>query len=156
MRSRRIYLWCSFLLLFSLPCFAQHDTTYLVGKIDIKGNKVTRTYIILRELSFHTGDTTTLTALVDAFRAAHNRLINTHLFHEVVIYVKDFRGKTIDVGIDVRERWYIFPLPYIKPVDRNFTAWAQKDYSLSRLNYGAKFADYNFTGRNDNLTAWLI
>src|SRR5580698_7627565 len=83
----------------------------IVGKISINGNKVTRNYIILRELSFHTGDTLTLEDLVKAFRAAHDRLVNTHLFNEVVIYLQHFSDYTADVAIDVRERWYIFPLP---------------------------------------------
>ncbi len=62
----------------------------------------------------------------------------------------------MDVNIDVKERWYIFPLPYARPVDRNFTAWAQQGYSLSRFDYGLKYSQYNFTGRNDNLRVWLI
>lgn len=149
----------------SLPAFAQHvppvkDTaaslTCTVGQIFIQGNRTTRSYIILRELSFRSGDNITLSQLVKAFHDAHDRLVNTHLFNEVVIYIKSFRGYIADVDIDVKERWYIFPLPYLKPVDRNFTAWAQKHYSLSRIDYGAKFADHNFSGRGDNLTAWLI
>lgn len=163
MRERRIYAGLCILLFLSLRTLAQNDTAdtlpdpgYIVGHIVITGNKITRSYIILRELSFRTGDTLSPGNLVQAFGAAHDRLINTHLFNEVVIYVKNFRGRIADIGIDVKERWYIFPLPYIKPVDRNFTAWAQKQYSLSRLNYGVKFADYNFSGRDDNLTAWLI
>jgi hypothetical protein len=47
-------------------------------------------------------------------------------------------------------------LPYARPVDRNLTAWGEKNYSLSRLDYGLKYIQYNFTGRNDNLVAWLI
>jgi outer membrane protein assembly factor BamA len=47
-------------------------------------------------------------------------------------------------------------LPYVRPVDRNFTAWAQQGYSLSRFDYGIKYSQYNFTGRNDNLRIWLI
>ncbi|HEY4290712.1 MAG TPA: POTRA domain-containing protein [Puia sp.] len=127
-----------------------------VGNIFIQGNRKTKTYIVERELSFRKGDTVTLSQLVNAFRTAHDRLINTHLFNEVIIYVKDFSGYQVNVEIDVKERWYIFPVPYFKPVDRNFTAWSQKHYSLDRVNYGGKFTHYNFTGRNDNLTAWLI
>jgi outer membrane protein assembly factor BamA len=128
----------------------------IVGDIGIHGNRKTKSYIVTRELSFQKGDTVTLGQLVKAFRMAHDRLINTHLFNEVVIYSGNFKGNTVDVYIDVKERWYIFPVPYFKPVDRNFTAWSQKHYSLSRVNYGGKFTHYNFTGRNDNLTAWLI
>jgi outer membrane protein assembly factor BamA len=148
-----------FTLFLFCPAFSQDQpgaSNYIVGKISINGNRATRNYVILRELSFRTGDSITLEELVNAFRAAHDRLVNTHLFNEVVIYLEGFRDNTADVAIDVRERWYIFPLPYVKPVDRNLAAWAQKDYSLSRLNYGGKFADYNFSGRGDNLTVWLI
>jgi len=159
MPAGRKYLLLLLPLLASIRVLSQdpqRSLSYTVGQITINGNKKTKNYIILRELSFRTGDTLSLSDLVKDFRMAHDRLINTHLFNEVVIYLKDFRGFTADVEIDVKERWYIFPLPYFKPVDRNFTAWAQKDYSLSRVNYGAKFTHYNFTGRNDNLTAWLI
>ncbi|HXB06863.1 MAG TPA: POTRA domain-containing protein [Puia sp.] len=159
MQGARKYFLIILPLLFSLPGLAQKSQPTppcVVGQITVKGNKKTKNYIVLRELSFRSGDTLTLGDLVKGFRTAHDRLINTHLFNEVVIFLKDFRGFVADVEIDVKERWYIFPLPYFKPVDRNFSAWAQKDYSLSRVNFGAKFAHYNFTGRNDNLTAWLI
>jgi outer membrane protein assembly factor BamA len=73
-----------------------------------------------------------------------------------VISLRGFRGFIADIQIDVKERWYIFPLPYIRPVDRNFAAWAEKNYSLSRVDYGLKYSHYNFTGRNDNLRVWLI
>jgi outer membrane protein assembly factor BamA len=159
MPAGRKYLFLLLPVLFSIHAIGQNpppSVSCIVGQITVKGNKKTKTYIVLRELSFRPGDTLTLTQLVNGFRTAHDRLVNTHLFNEVVIFLKGFRGYTADVEIDVRERWYIFPLPYFKPVDRNFTAWAQKDYSLSRVNYGGKFTHYNFTGRNDQLTAWLI
>jgi outer membrane protein assembly factor BamA len=142
------------------PVITGHDsvvsTPFIIGQIYITGNKKTRTYIILRELSFKHGDSISLSDLVASFQRAHDRLINTHLFNDVVIFLKSVRGYVTDIQIDVKERWYIFPVPYLRPVDRNFTAWAQKNYNLNRVNYGAKFTHYNFTGRNDNLTAWLI
>lgn len=62
----------------------------------------------------------------------------------------------MDVQIDVKERWYFFPIPYLKPIDRNLQTWAEKGYSLDRVNYGAKLNYYNTTGRNDVLKLWLI
>jgi len=147
------YLWMILPVCLFLHTSAQSVT---IGNIFIQGNRKTKTYIVERELSFKKGDTVTISQLVNAFHTAHDRLINTHLFNEVLIYVKDFSGYKVNVEIEVKERWYIFPVPYFKPVDRNFTAWSQKHYSLSRVNYGGKFTHYNFTGRNDNLTAWLI
>ncbi len=139
------------------PAVVLHDTLpFIVGNIYITGNRITKNYIIERELSFKKGDSLSLPDLIQAFRKARERLINTHLFNDAVVYLKAFRGYVADIEIDVKERWYIFPLPYFRPVDRNLSVWQEHDYSLSRVNYGLKYNHYNFTGRNDNLTAWLI
>ena len=60
------------------------------------------------------------------------------------------------MAIDVKERWYIFPIPYFKPVDRNLSEWVKQGYGFDRVNYGFKLSYYNFTGRNDKLKFWLI
>jgi outer membrane protein assembly factor BamA len=129
---------------------------FIVGNIDISGNRVTKSFTITRELPFKTGDSLTLQQLSIYFTQAREHLINTRLFNDVTISLKEFRGYIADINIEVKERWYIFPLPYVRPVDRNFTAWAQQGYSLSRFDYGIKYSQYNFTGRNDNLRIWLI
>ena len=129
---------------------------YIVGNIFISGNKVTKPFIITRELPFRTGDSLTLEQLTYYFVGAREHLINTRLFNEVTVSLKEFQGYSVDINIDVKERWYIFPLPYARPVDRNFTAWAEQGYSLSRFDYGLKYSQYNFTGRNDYLRVWLI
>lgn len=129
---------------------------YEVGNIYISGNKVTKNFIITRELPFKTGDSLTIQEITLFFTQAREHLINTRLFNEANIYLKAFRGYTMDIQIDLKERWYIFPLPYVRPVDRNFTAWAESGYSLKRFDYGLKYSQYNFTGRNDNLRVWLI
>ncbi len=127
-----------------------------IGKISISGNRITRGYIIERELPFKAGDSLSLGAITESFARIRERLINTRLFNEVEVSLKEFRGYSIDIQIDVKERWYIFPLPYVRPVDRNFTAWADEGYSLKRFDYGLKYSHYNFTGRNDFLRIWLI
>jgi Surface antigen variable number repeat len=129
---------------------------YIVGNIFIHGNRVTKPFIITRELPFKPGDSLTLQQLTDYFISAREHLVNTRLFNEVTVSLKGFQEYTADINIDVKERWYIFPLPYVRPVDRNFTAWAQQGYSLSRFDYGLKYSQYNFTGRNDYLRVWLI
>jgi hypothetical protein len=129
---------------------------YDVGTIFIHGNRVTRSYIIAREIPFKSGDSLTIQQITSYFIQAREHLINTRLFNEVTISLKEFRGYTVDINVDVKERWYIFPLPYIRPVDRNFTAWAEQGYSLKRFDYGLKYSQYNFTGRNDFLRLWLI
>jgi hypothetical protein len=57
----------------------------------------------------------------------------------------------------MKERWYFFPMPYFRLVDRNFNQWwVEQHRSLDRVNYGLKFTQNNFTGRNDDLDVWLI
>jgi outer membrane protein assembly factor BamA len=134
----------------------QKRALFIISDIIISGNKKTKPYIIERELPFKKGDSVYLPDLVDKFKRAKELLINTKLFNEAIVSLKSFRGYLVDIQIDVKERWYIFPVPYFKPIDRNISAWADKNYSLGRVNYGLKFSHTNFTGRNDKLKLWLI
>ena len=113
-----------------------YNTPFVVGDIIIEGNKKTKPYIIERELPFKTGDSIYLPDLVKGFEISRQQLINTSLFNEVVISLKSFRGYVVDILIQVKERWYIFPLPYLKPIDRNLNEWAKQGYGLNRVNYG--------------------
>lgn len=130
--------------------------SFVIGDIEVEGNKRTKTYILYRELPFKSGDSTSLPQLVKGFEIARQQLMNTRLFNEVIVALKSFRGHIVDITIVVKERWYIFPIPYIKFVDRNLSEWAKQGYAADRLNYGLKFTHYNFTGRNDKLRLWLI
>ncbi|MBK8606555.1 MAG: hypothetical protein IPN82_06900 [Chitinophagaceae bacterium] len=128
-----------------------------VGAIEITGNKKTKGFIILREIPFKTGDTYPLDVLVKKFEVGRQQLLNTSLFHAVTIAAKNFEGAKINVSITVIERWYLFPIPYFKPVDRNINQWiVEQKASLSRVNYGAKLLYNNVTGRNDNLRFNII
>ena len=132
------------------------DRKFIINAIFISGNKKTKSHIIERELPFKKGDSVYLTELIAKFQRSKELLINTRLFNDVIVSLKSFHGYLADVQIDVIERWYIFPVPYFRPVDRNLSAWADRNYSLSRVNYGLKFLYNNFTGRNDRLRMWLI
>ncbi|MEO6930525.1 MAG: POTRA domain-containing protein, partial [Chitinophagaceae bacterium] len=129
---------------------------FIVGEIAISGNRKTKKYLIERELPFQKGDSVALDDLVSRFDLARQRLMNTRLFNDAVVSLKNFDGYQVNIQIDLKERWYIFPVPYFRPIDRNLQEWAKRGYDLSRVNYGAKFDYYNFTGRNDKLKAWFI
>jgi len=132
------------------------STTFTIGKIFIIGNKKTKPYIIQRELPFREGDSVNLPSLVKSFEIARQQLMNSTLFNEVIVSLKAFRGYEVDILIDVNERWYLFPVPYVKPVDRNLSEWAKQNFSAERVNYGFKLHYNNFTGRNDKLRIWFI
>lgn len=133
------------------------NSLFTVRDIIITGNKKTKPYIILREIPFKPGEEYPLQELVKKFEDARRQLMNTSLFHEVVVALKSFEGYKVDILIDVKERWYIFPVPYFKPVDRNLNQWiVEQKASLSRVNYGAKLLYNNTSGRNDKLRLFLI
>ena len=133
------------------------DRLFVVRDIYVEGNKRTHKNIILRELFFKTGDAMLLQDLVRRFEGSRQQLMNTALFHEVVVALKSFQGYDVDIVITVKERWYIWPVPYFKPVDRNLNQWlVEQNASLSRVNYGLKLLHNNTTGRNDKLRVWLI
>src|SRR5215813_12771557 len=130
---------------------------FVVRNIIITGNRKTKASIILREIPFKNGDRFQLQELVAKFEDARKQLMNTTLFHEVTVALKSFEGHDVDVMVDVKERWYLFPLPYFKIVDRNINQWiVQNKASLQRVNYGVKLLYNNFTGYDDKLNVWLM
>src|SRR5436190_2662304 len=130
---------------------------FVIRNIFITGNKKTKASIILREIPFKPGDRFQLQELVSKFEDAHKQLMNTTLFHEVTVALKSFEGYNVDILVDVKERWYIFPVPYFKVVDRNLNQWlVEHKASLDRVNYGVKLIYNNVTGYNDKLNIWFM
>lgn len=130
---------------------------FTVRKIYITGNNKTKESVILREIPFKTNDQYLLSDLVKKFEDARRQLLNTALFHEVVVALKSFEEYNVDILIEVKERWYLFPIPYLKPVDRNINQWIiEQNARLNRINYGIKFLYNNTTGYNDKLNLWLM
>ncbi|MBI3883329.1 MAG: hypothetical protein HY305_03695 [Sphingobacteriales bacterium] len=140
------------------------DSTYIdslakltVNQITIKGNRHTRTYIILREIQFKVGDSISLFQLNEELQKARQQIYNTTLFNEVKIDMLVGPDQAMNMTVTVKERWYIFPLPYIQLADRNLNEWLVKhNGDLSRLDYGIKFTHYNLSGRRDQLNIFLI
>ena len=128
----------------------------VIGNIQITGNKKTKDYVIQREIPFKQGDNILRTDLPAKLELCRQQLMNTALFVDVEV-----KPKVIDniilVEVHVKERWYLFPLPYFSIVARNFNDWLiEHNASLNRVNYGLKFTQNNVSGRNDNLNFWLI
>lgn len=128
-----------------------------VSNITIKGNKRTKAYIIFREMVVRERDTILLKDLNKKLEQSRNQVFNTALFVDVAVIAGQKVGNSITVEVDVKERWYFFPLPYFRLVDRNFNQWlVDQKGSLDRVNYGMKFTQSNLTGQNDELAIWLI
>jgi outer membrane protein assembly factor BamA len=136
---------------------AQRSMSLMVAEITIQGNKKTHDFIIQREMPFKKGDRIAPDELDKKLELARQQLMNTLLFVDVRVYVNARKGNLILVNVDLKERWYFFPLPYFRLVDRNFNQWwVDQKRSLERVNYGIKFIQNNTSGRNDNLDVWFI
>jgi outer membrane protein assembly factor BamA len=137
------------------------DTSYsnipdsvVIKELIITGNKVTKLQIITRELYFHEGDSMQGIVFLKAVDRSRENLINTLLFNFVTITYTDQGGGNMLVLIDLKERWYFFPIPIFELADRNFNEWWQtKDFS--RINYGVYLTWNNFRGLNERLRLLL-
>ncbi len=177
-RRRILVLFCCFLM---LSATAQKDTAVnvtdsaamafptiivtppkdtalvVIADISLHGNKKTLPFIIQRELPFKQGEYLTYEDLQKKVILANERVMNTALFTQVHVYIESRHGELVFINVDVKERWYLFPLPYFKLVDRNFNQWlVEHNASFSRVDYGIKFDQKNFSGRNDKLSVYLI
>jgi outer membrane protein assembly factor BamA len=128
-----------------------------IKDIIVKGNKKTKEYIILREIQFQKGDSIVITSLNKELEQARQQVYNTTLFTEVKFELAVLSAYDVTVTVTIRERWYIYPVPQFKPVDRNFNEWIKTyNASLKRVNYGLKFVHYNLSGRRDQLRLYFL
>lgn len=165
-------IYCCFILLVPVSCFAQktasshffytdtallHSGKVCIQNLQVSGTKKTKVYIVYREIQFKKGDSIRLTDLYKELEQARVQVYNTTLFNEVRFDVKALDSASVDVQVQVTERWYLYPVPQFKWIDRNFNEW-YKTYkaSLSRVDYGIKFVHYNLSGRRDQLRIYLI
>lgn len=148
---KRILFICYSLLFFS--AFAQEGSNYLkIRHIIIAGNKKTKSYIIHREMTLHENDSFPAKEMDATLLQQRLNIFNIGLFNDVSINIKNWEEDSLDLFIQVRERWVIIPVPIIKFADRNVVEWwKQYNHDFKRLQYGAQLNWGNLTGRNDML-----
>ncbi len=136
------------------PVSAQSDTSSfsIIHAINLTGNKQTKESIILRELKFNMGDTLLNKNLGMILKTGRENIFNTRLFNFVTIDTAYLpRTCLLEVNINVVERWYLWPIPFLEISDRNFNVWWEtRDFS--RLTFGIDLTFSNVRGRNETLT----
>ncbi|AHF17758.1 POTRA domain-containing protein [Niabella soli] len=133
------------------------DSKFIIRDIIFEGDNKTNEPILLRELPFKEGDSIVLREIPTLFNIGKTQLMNLSLFHMVNLSVLQLDPPFIDIKIIVKERWYIWPFPYFKPVDRNLNQWLfEKGAAVSRIDYGVKLLWDNITGNNDKLRFYFI
>lgn len=128
-----------------------------VQRILISGNKRTRPAAILRELPFEEGSLLATASLHDLTERAERRLMNTGLFLKVIVRFDSTATAERSASIELIEKWYLWPKPVLRPVDRNLRQWwFDKGRDPSRVNYGLRLVQNNLSGNNDQLRLNLI
>lgn len=125
----------------------------LIDNIFLTGNNKTRDRIILRELSVEIGQKYDYANLEKILEADRNKIYNTKLFNEVVVEILELDYDKVDIVIQVAERWYLFPIPLLDIIDRNFNDWwVNHDHDFNRLIYGLSLYHFNMRGMNERMT----
>jgi hypothetical protein len=133
------------------------DQTWVLSSISLEGNKLTKNYIIMREVPLRVVQTDTSQSLLELLETSRLNLLNTNLFLEVIPQIDSANTDNIFIRFTFKERWYIFPLPYFNIVDRNPNQWLiEQKGSLDRINYGIKFIWENASGRRDQVRFNII
>ena len=133
--------------------YAQDSTRFLkVRNIYIEGNKKTRAFVILREMTIHQNDSFPAKDMDIVLLQNRLNIFNIKLFNEVTVNIKNWEEDSLDLFIKVRERWVILPAPIIAFADRNVAEWwRQYRHDFKRLQYGIQLNWDNLSGRNDRL-----
>lgn len=121
-----------------------------VNHVHIRGNRITRSPVILRELTLQPGMQFDSADLQAAIAESRNRLINLGIFNEVSLW---HRLDTLHV--DIRDRLPVFGYPRFALADRNFRQWWEtRDFA--RTVYGIWGLWRNVGGWNHRLTLQLL
>lgn len=151
---KKVILLLPILFLFQL--LSAQNETIVIEKIDVSGNKRTKTNIILRELDVQIGDSVEVENLTKMIEQNRLLLISTGLFSLVQIEKKDSTANKISLDITVEESWYLYPFINVEVGDRDFNVWwTQKNRALNRLNYNFQVSHRNLTGRRDLLKSYV-
>ncbi|PHI20218.1 hypothetical protein CEQ90_08490 [Lewinellaceae bacterium SD302] len=155
----KLYFRLALGLLLSVPAIilaqSSADSIY-VEEVLLIGHKRTKPGVIYREMGFGRGDYIAIKDLEEKVAETRANLMNTGLFVDAKIKYEDWQspGNRVTFRVEMKETWYIYPVPIFRLADRNFNVWwRDQNRDLDRVNIGAKFTHYNFSGRRDKLRA---
>lgn len=119
-----------------------HPTSYgIIDTIIITGNEKTQESVIVREMALKPG----MEATPEAIEFDRGRIYSIGLFTSVDLSLIPFEGKQLLV-VDVKERWYIIPLPL----------FGFRDGDPKKPYYGAGVLHNNFRGLNQKLFGSIV
>lgn len=79
-------------------------------------------------------------------------LKNLNLFNQINIHPEKVND-TVSINIQLVEKWYLWPIPFVEFADRNINQWSTFDFDPYRTNIGLYLFKYNLFGLNHTLKA---
>lgn len=113
----------------------------IIDTVVVVGNEKTKESIILREMTLKPG----MEATLEAIEFDRGRIYSTGLFTSVDISVIPVDSRNLML-VDVKERWYIIPLPL----------FGFRDGDPKKPYYGAGLLHNNFRGMNQKLFGSIV
>ena len=160
MLRHRLFLSCLLLQPLQAQQPASPDTTlscYTITSIDILGNKRTRPRAIFQEMRLRLDSTYCAQDWHELLEREKNWIYGMGLFDTVGVSLKQLpSGTEVQLQVNVKERWYLYPLPIfrISQYDPLFW-WRQLDKDFRYVSYGLGLAHLNLRGLNDKLFSQL-
>lgn len=163
LRHPKAFLITIFLLLFCIILKAEtHDSLSVKNKqadywvhirnIVFDGNKITKPYIITRELNIREGDSILNSVLEYMVEKNKTRILNSQLFASAKYDIVCVSNDTIDVHFKLTELFYWWAQPIFALADRNINVWwYEQNHKLNRTNIGLEFTRINFRGRTEKI-----
>lgn len=154
---RNILFICLFLIASVVHAQSDDENNFVVvNQINITGNDITRREIVFREMTIHSGDTISRTELEKHIKESRENLLNTSLFNFADITVNEVSdSENINIDVQLTERWYLWPIPFLRYADRNIMAYFEEG-RLERISYGGDLIYNNFLGRQHRLDLTII
>ncbi len=135
--------------------------SFPVQRITIIGNAHTKDFVILREMLVQVDSMYSETGennIVQQIQLSSQRILNLNLFNDVDITYQleeTERGYGYTIAVEVVEKWFIWPIPFVEFSDRNFNVWSNFSFDPERTNYGFYVFSYNLFGRNHTMKTKL-
>lgn len=121
--------------------------------ITISGNERTKEQTILRELVLEANIEYAEKEFETKRIWSERRVMNINLFNAVDIHLS---SDSSTLEIEVVEKWYFWPIPFVEFSDRNFNVWSDLNFDPERTNYGLYLFNYNLWGRDHTLKTSIV
>ncbi|HSF45132.1 MAG TPA: POTRA domain-containing protein, partial [Chitinophagaceae bacterium] len=97
----------------TIPAFAPaiEEEKVTIRTITVIGNKKTKEHIVTREVPLKEGISYPMPFILNSIQTARQNLMNTTLFVDATVDFKNWFNDSLDIVVDVKERWYYFPFP---------------------------------------------